>query len=250
MNALTTLWRRWTGPIREFGFLAGLLYGTDRLLSAASPACRVYCYELMVQPIQDGALAGARFTGQLELREIRCGDPEVALMPAREDIKAERYAQGAMCLGAFRKESFIGYIWFAFSRYEEDEVRCSYRLSPPREAVFDFDLYIFPEHRMGLAFVGIWNEANKYLKSRGVRYTYSRLTRFNVASRRAHTHLGWKKVGNAAFLQIAGLEIMAADVAPYFHVGLRRSQRVKLQLRPDALTQRDYGASRAATQRS
>jgi hypothetical protein len=102
--------------------------------------------------------------------------------------------------------------------------------------VFDFDFYLFPEHRMGLGFVGLWNGANAFLNRRGVHHTFSRLTRFNVASRRAHQHLGWKVVGRALFLQAWRIEIMLATLFPYVHISATKSGRVRLALRPDVLT--------------
>src|SRR5207244_10315742 len=121
--------------------------------------------------------------------EIRPGDPEIELMPARPDIKELRFAQNAICLGAFQKGKFIGYIWFCFRIYDEDEVRCTFLLTPRDEAVFDFDLYIFPEYRMGLGFMGIWNGACTVLWSRVLKYAFSRLIRVNEAYCRAHDHL-------------------------------------------------------------
>lgn len=226
------LLERYTSPFREFGWLGGLLYAADRALSRVLPFVRVYCYDLMMQPVPDAELLARRHRQRLMLREIRNGDPEVDLMPALDHIKKTRFAQHAVCLGAFRGETFVGYIWFSFRRHEEDEVRCTYELSPPGEAVFDFDLYIFPAHRMGLAFAGIWNEANRYLRSRGIRHSYSRLTRFNLPSRRAHAQLGAKRIGSAVFLRAGPLEMMAATVPPYLHVSLRRSHRVRLRLHP------------------
>jgi hypothetical protein len=221
--------------LREFGLFAGLLYTIDRLFSRLSTELRLYVYQLMVQPIPDRPLLSARFTKQLEIREIGRGDPEVALMPARPEIKESRFRQNAICLGAFHKGRFIGFIWFCFGAYEEDEVRCTYVLPAGDRAVFDFDLYLFPEHRMGIGFIGLWNGANEFLRNRGVRFSFSRLTRFNVASRRAHDHLGWKRVGNAIFLRAWGLEFMVATVSPYLHISLAKSQRVRLRLPPDVL---------------
>ena len=65
-----------------------------------------------------------------DLRLIAVGDPEIALMPARPEIKESRFAQGARCLGAFRKDRLIGYVWLAFGGYEEDEVRCTFEVVP------------------------------------------------------------------------------------------------------------------------
>lgn len=223
------------GSMREFGWFAGLIYAADQALARLSPAFRVYLYEIMVQPIHDEPLVPERFTRQLTIREIRRGDPELELMPARPDIKESRYAQDAICLGAYRYGTLIGYIWFCFGRYEEDEARCTFVLKPENESVFDFDLYVFPEHRMSLGFIGIWNEASKFLRRRGINYTYSRLTRFNLNSRRAHRHLGWKRVGRTLFLLAGPLQFMAATIFPFVHLSVRRSNRVRLKLRPDAL---------------
>jgi hypothetical protein len=119
-------------------------------------------------------------------------------------------------------------MWFCRGGYEEDEVRCTFVLGRAHESVFDFDFYIFPEHRMGLAFVGLWNAANEYLHGAGVRYTFSRLTRFNLASRRAHRHLGWRVVGRALFLCLGQVQCMLATVFPYVHVSRKRSVRLTL----------------------
>jgi hypothetical protein len=225
--------QRLTDPFKEYGFLAGLVYSIDRIFLRLTPALRLYFYELMVQPILDKPLLPERLAKHLEIREIKRGDPEVELMPARPEIKESRFKQNAICLGAFNKGQFVGYIWFCFNAYEEDEVRCTFVLTPPGESVFDFDLYIFPEHRMGLGFVGIWNGANRFLRSRGIKFSFSRLTRFNLASRRAHQHLGWKRVGSAVFLQAWRVEFMMATIFPYVHVSMGKSGQVRLRLHPD-----------------
>ncbi len=229
------LLRRLAGPFKEFGFFAGLLYAIDQVLGLVSSQMRLYYYEIMVQPILGKPLLSARLTRQLEFREIKRGDPEVELMPARPEIKASRFDQNAVCLGAFKDGQLIGYIWFCFRAYEEDEVRCTFVLTPEKESVFDFDLYLFPEHRMGLGFVGLWNGADAFLSSRGIRFTFSRLSRFNVASRRAHAHLGWKCVGRTIFLKAGRFELMLATIFPYLHASLAPSTRVGLRLRPDVL---------------
>ena len=224
-----------SGPFREFGPAAGLLYAIDRVLSILSPGLRLYFYELMVQPITDKPLLPGAFAKQLEIREIKAGDPELALMPVRPDAMQDRFTQNAVCLGAFRKDALIGYMWFCARTYNEDEVRCTYALGRERESVFDFDFYLFPEHRMGLGFVGLWNGANEFLNRRGIRYTFSRLTRFNLTSRRAHQHFGWKRVGRALFLRVWRLQVVVATLSPFVHVSMTRAGRVRLILQPDAL---------------
>lgn len=222
-------------PFREFGGFAGLVYLTDRAASRISPRLRLYFYELMIQPIPTAELLPARFTKNLEFREIARGSADIDQMPIRTEIRDSRFEQGAICLGAYQQQELIGYIWFSFHTYQEDEVRCTFVLHPTEHAVFDFDLYLFPKHRLGLGFVSLWNGANKYLRRRGVLYTYSRLTRFNVASRRAHDHLGWKCVGRCLFLKIFNFELMFSTISPFLHLSMSTSNRVHLNMRPDAL---------------
>lgn len=221
---------RLAGPFKEFGAGAGFLYVVDRLLRMLSPRLGLQVYEFMAQPIVAKPLLPPNLARSLSFREIGPGDPEVEQMPARPEIKASRYAQGATCLGAYRKGRLIGYLWWCQGRYDEDEVRCTYLLEPPERSVFDFDLYVLPEHRMGLGFVGIWHGANQVLRERGIVHTYSRLTRFNLASRRAHAHLGWKCVGRALFLKAWRVEAMASTVAPWVALTWSDGQRVSLRL--------------------
>jgi len=216
---------------RQYGLVTGLFYGIDRALQRLSSRLRLYVYQFMVQPISDKPLLPARFAKRLEIREIRRGDPEVALMPARPDIKEARFAQNSVCLGAYRDGRLIGYLWFCYGRYEEDEARCTYLVTPQGEAIFDYDLYVLPEHRMGLAFAGIWHGANQYLCMRGIRYTFSRYSRFNLASRRAHERLGGRPVGSAVFLHLGPIQLMAATLWPFLHLSLSPSRRVTFRLR-------------------
>ncbi|KPF52357.1 hypothetical protein D621_11680 [beta proteobacterium AAP51] len=230
-------------PFREFGLGAGGLYLLDRALRALSPSVGLQVYHFMVQPIGGKPLLPVNLSKNLSAQAIEPGHPAVAEMPAREEIKAQRFAQGAQCLGAYRKGELIGYLWYARERYREDEVRCDYVLAEPSDSVFDFDLYVLPKHRLGLGFVGLWHVANEVLGSAGVRYTFSRVTVFNVASRRAHAKLGWKRVASGLFLQAWRLEFMLASVRPFIGITLGPNQRVTLKLRPDVLAKQVSAAA-------
>jgi len=229
------MWQAASSAWREFGPVSGTIYLVDQALARISPRTRLQFYELMVQPIPDEPLIPERFTRSLSYRQIEAGDPAVALMPARDEIKRARFEAGALCLGTYKNDELIGYMWFAFERYREDEVACQFQLEPAAEAVFDFDFYLVPKHRMGLGFISLWDGANRFLRERGIRYTFSRLTRFNVASRKAHDHLGWKRLGRALFLKLWRVELMLADVRPWIHVSLSERQPVKITLRPTVL---------------
>jgi hypothetical protein len=200
---------------------------TDQALSRLSPNLRLYFYELMIQPISSERMLTASLMKNIEFREIQPGDPDLDRIPIDEKIIASRFAQGAICLGTYKKGDLIGYIWFSFYTYQEDEIRCTFVLHPGDQSVFDFDLYLFPEHRLGLGFVSLWDAANQFLENPGVLYTCSRLTRFNVASRRAHDHLGWRCVGRCVFLKLWMFELMFST--------LSSGSRVQLDMRPDVL---------------
>lgn len=220
------------GAIKEFGLAAGLLYVIDRALRRLSPRLGLYVYELMAQPIPEKPVLSAKLASKLTFVEIGRGHPSLALMPPPAAVIQSRFDQKAVCLCTYRGEVLLGYIWLCFDRYLEDEVRCDYLIAEVPGSVFDFDLYILPEHRMGLAFTAVWHGANEYLRARGVRRSFSRLTRFNTASRRSHAHLKWRRVGRVLVFAAWHLEIMLADIAPYVALTIGPRQRVSLQLRP------------------
>ncbi|MFO1217469.1 MAG: hypothetical protein U1E89_03690 [Burkholderiaceae bacterium] len=223
-------WGRFAGPFKEFGAAVGLLYVAHRLLSALSPRFALHYFEIMAQPITGKPLLASGLARNLSFRELHSGDPEITLMPAREDIKADRFRSGARCLAAYRKHQLLGYMWLAFERYREDEARFTFELAAPKESAFDFDFYVFPEHRMGIGFMAIWHGGNAFLHERGVRWSFSRVTRFNTASRRAHLRLGGQVVGSVWVLQLGVLEVTFATVAPFVALTWRRTQRVTLNL--------------------
>lgn len=228
-------WARLAGPFREFGAAAGSLYVIDRLLRAVSPRLGLIVYELMVQPVLEKPLLPASMAAHLSYHLIQPGDAEVAQMPARTEIKAQRFARGTQCLGVYLKGKWVGYIWLARDEYLEDEVRCTYALAQPAVSVFDFDLVVLPAHRLGLGFAAVWDAANRHLRDQGIRYSFSRVTRFNLASRRAHARLGCRRLGLAVFLKAGPLECMLASQAPFVAASWREEGRARLVLGPAVL---------------
>ena len=217
-------------PFKEFGFFSGLAYLIDQILLRVSENTRLQFYELMVQPIPEKRLVPERFIKSLCFQQILEGDEAVQLMPAREDIKEERFRQGAICLGAYKQEELIGFVWFAFGHYQEDEVRCNFILENAETSVFDFDFYLFPQHRAGLNFVGLWDGANRFLREKGIRQTYSRVTRFNTASRRAHVRLGAQCFGKVIVLKLGSFEWLFATQKPFLQVSFFSTSRVDLRM--------------------
>ncbi len=224
-------------PFKEFGFLAGLLYLADQFLILTKSKCRLFCYEFMVQPVPDKSIAPKSFSRLVEIREIKPGDPELSLMPPPENVLADRFDQPTICLGAFQNQKIIAYQWFCFGPYQEDEVRCTLIPLPEKQAVFDFDIYVFPEHRLGIAFVGLWDGANSYLRNKGIRYTCSRVSRFNLESRTAHAHMKWRCAGRAIFIKLVRWQIMLATLSPFVHLSLGEGTFPRVKLRSDTVLQ-------------
>ncbi|MBL8225876.1 MAG: hypothetical protein JNM50_11160 [Chromatiales bacterium] len=225
---------RLAGPFREFGAFSGLLYAASRVLPMLSPRLNLYVYDLMVQPVTGKALLPQRLSQAFSVAPIGPEAAELGLMPAPRSVIEGRFAQGSICLGAWRGGQLTGYMWLCPSRYDEDEVRCRYQLLPAGQSVFDFDVHIFPEHRLGFAFVALWNGANHWLQDQGVKFSFSRISRFNVASRRAHTRLGCRRLGSAAFLRAGQAQVMVATVSPYVDISTRSTASPTMNLQPPA----------------
>ena len=212
------MFARLLSPFREFGPFAGWIYVLTRALRRARVPVHVYFYELMAQPVPETPLLRAGLSKSLEVRAIGPGDPALARMPLSAATLAARFAQPTVCLGAFRKDRLIAYMWMCLGAYDEDEVACRFVPSGSPRAAWDFDFYVYPEDRLGLGFAGLWDAANAYLRARGYRYTCSRVNRFNTASRRAHARLQGRRLGQLLFVRGFGLQAMLANVPPYLSV--------------------------------
>jgi len=221
-------------PFRLFGVLGGIAYVIDRVLVRIPGQLRLHVYDFMEQPITGKALLPRRLGKGLEVRPIHRDDSAVRLMPPPATVKRRRLEQGAECLGAYVKDELVAYMWFCRDQYREDEIRCDYILHPKERSVFDFDVYVFPERRMGLAFAKLWSGANQLLFDEGIRHSFSRVNRFNVSSKRAHDRLGWRRVGSATALKAWDWELLITTVSPYLSFSLSDAQRPKLHLRASA----------------
>lgn len=224
------MWHRLLDPFKTFGVRDGALYVVHRLLQRVSPRCGLFVYDVTAQAITAKPLLPERWAKNLRYMEIPRDDPAIDAMPARAEIKRQRFEQGATCLGVYREEQLLGYIWYCFGRYDEDEVRFRYELTDGQRAVFDFDLYILPEYRMGIGFAAVLHSANQYLRSRGVDCSFSRLTRFNLASRRSHSHVGLVTVATTHCLQLGTVEIVLSSTSPHIAITWSKGQRVSFKL--------------------
>jgi hypothetical protein len=204
--------------IRELGWLDGCLYALARLLTTASGGrALLYKYYFVEQPIPEKRRLSPARGASLEIRRMAAGDPVLADFPRPQWVFPYRFDQLAICLAALKEGKGIGFLWFTLSAYQEDEVRCRYVPLPEGVSAWDFDVYVAPEHRTGIAFMKLWDEANMLLSSRGFRWSLSRISAFNAGSMLAHAKMGASPIGSAVFLKLGGWQLCVASLPPYVH---------------------------------
>jgi hypothetical protein len=201
--------------LRQLGLLDGCWYLLAAALTRASSGrWRLFKYRLVAQPIHARALCGTRGRA-IEVHPVGpdLADSQQVRPPA---VIRRRFAAGAQCLAAYRAGTMAGFLWYCPGPYVEDEVRARYVPAPA--AVWDFDVAVFDEHQLGFTFVRLWDEANRRLHAGGVRWTMSRISAFNPASRASHGRLGAVRLGSAVFLRCGRWQWTAATLRPFLHL--------------------------------
>lgn len=225
---------RLIAPLREtfrrLPPLDAMLYLTGRALAAATFGhCRLVKYYFMAQPIAPGG-AGADRRGAIAVRIVAPDDPVVKRFPRPPQIIARRFAAGAQAFVAEIHGRFAGFLWLQQWSYDEDEVRCRYVPWPPQHTVWDFDVHVEPEFRMGRAFSKLWDAANRHLRERGVRWSMSRISAFNPESLRAHARLGSAPIGSAVFVTLGPWQAAWLSEKPFIHVALSAAAHPTIRL--------------------
>lgn len=222
--------------VRQMGAWNSLLYLVSRVLDRASGGrVRLIKYYIVAQPIAVSALL--RPDAKTELRFTEAGDPLIRHFPRPTEVIARRYADGARCITATVNGTFAGFIWWQHDRYEEDEVRCTYVLEQPQHSVWDYDVYVAPDFRLGRTMARLWHATNRHLMAQGVRWTFSRISAFNASSLRSHAKLGMQRVSSITFWQAGSLQLATFDDPPYLHASLSRRKRPLIRLRLPELRQ-------------
>lgn len=216
--------------VGELGPVGTLCYVGYRLCAKSGGLASLHRYLFVAQPIPDQALLPPRRGRSIAIRQVDAKDPVLLSLPLDQKVLAYRAGQGAICFGAFKEGEIIGCLWLCLASYEEDEVRCRYHPAPPDKTSWDFDVYLQPEHRSGLGFARLWDEANDFLRRRGVEFSWSRISAFNPTSIASHARLGAKVVGNATFLRLGPCQLMIASVPPYIHFSPRKTDVPSIRL--------------------
>lgn len=215
---------------KTLGPCTATCYAVARLLEIATRGkWRLIGYRFVAQPVPDVVGAAPARTGAIQLRYLHADDPLVAQFPRPADVIARRFRDGAHCLAAIKGDRLVGFLWFKEREYLEDEVRSRYRFDPTT-AVWDFDVYIDPDFRLGRLFARLWEFAHRELRARGYRWTLSRISAFNAASLAAHARLGARRIGSALFFVAGRVQVSFVTRSPYLHIGWRDDMRPALFL--------------------
>jgi hypothetical protein len=216
--------------LRELGLRDGSLYLLGRFLSLVSRGrVRITKYYLTAQPIGSGQSTKLRPDPGTTFRDVLPGDDLIAAFPARPaDTLLRRFGTGATCTAAVVKGQFAGFIWLQREAYEEDEVRCTYVLVRPEASVWDFDVHIEPRYRLGRTMARLWAHVDERLGSSGVRWSFSRISAFNVASLSSHARLGARRCGAVSFLTLGPWQLAWGACGWHWSTSSRLVPRVLL----------------------
>ena len=209
--------------LSDLGLVNAVLYVCGQALQRLTGGrAFIQHYYLVTQPVT-GALRLPRRLGQsLAVRAIAQGDAALAGFPRRPDVIASRYAQGSTCLAAFREGQLAGFIWFCPHAYREDEVRCTFVPEPTGRTWWDYDVFVDPGQRNGMAFTKLWSSAMELMGSQGVAWSASRISAFVPGSLAAHRRMGAIVSGRALFLVAFDVQLTLATVRPFVHLSLRK----------------------------
>jgi len=202
----------------------------NRLLGLLSPAWGIHPYAFVVQKIPDRPLLPPALAKNGHAERLLPGSDWLDHTGIAAHTLLERFSRGDGGVVAIRKNQLVGHAWWAVRPYPEPEARCTFEWGDGSDAVFDFDVYVRPEQRMGIGFMAVWDALAEELRSQGVQYTYSRISRFNLASQRAHARLGATAIGQAIFLCAGPLTIALTAQAPFLRMALGSGCRLRLRL--------------------
>lgn len=191
----------------------------------------LHLYRLVAQPVPDEPLLPPGRGQRIAVRPITAEESEALTFPRPRSVIRQRFRDGGQCLGAFRDDRLIGFLWLHWGTYQEDEVRCLFRPEPADTTAWDYDVWVDPAFRFSPAFAKLWDEAFTRLRSAGVTWTMSRVAAGNAGSLGAHGRLKARAVGSALFVRAGPLQLTVATARPWLHLAAGRRRQPTLIVR-------------------
>lgn len=228
--------------IRQLGWLNGCLYALARVAASVfGNRVRIHKYYFVAQPVPKLYWLPPHRGQNLEIRQVAGFDPVVRQFPRPDWAAPYRFNQGAVCLAALKAGTLVGFLWLTLRSYQEDEVRCRYMPLPLGKSAWDFDVHVEPEHRTGIVFLKLWDEANRFLTAHQIQWSLSRISAFNSGSILSHARMGAQRIGVVTFLSIGSWQISASTVPPYFHLSTHAGSLPTYGLNPERSRKTELG---------
>lgn len=202
---IAAVWKKLKQLHKELGTTLMLDYLGRRTLAAVGIGLQRY--HLVLQPVATKAWVPERHRASFDIREVDQTSYRVEWFPRPAEVVQARFNQGAHCWVAFKDEKPVGCQWLLPGPYLEDEVRCRFVPVPQGSLVWDFDVYVTPELRLGRLFLLLWDTTNRWMRQRGIDCSASRIDTLNLQSIRSHQRMGARIIGNAWFVNLAGLQL-------------------------------------------
>ena len=210
-----------------------LYYYTHRALEIISfGKARIIRYYIFAQPVQTKELLPKSRGKNIEIKFINQWDNDFLQFPRPKEVIENHLKQEASCFVAKKGSRVIGFLWLVKNAYEEDEVRCRFLLQPKDKVMWDFDVYINPEERIGFAFLKLWDAANTYMRNNNSQWSLSRISSFNQKSLASHSKLGAVIIASATFLCVGKLQASFFSTAPFINISLNTKTRPTLIVSP------------------
>jgi hypothetical protein len=215
--------------VKQLGGVNAGLYLINRLTDTFSLGLSFNKYYFVAQFLSGDPLLPPGKGQSLRVVELPSDHISSHPCPRPAAVIADRYQQGAVCLAAYKNEEFAGCLWYAKSRYREDEVRCQYDLGS-EQAAWDFDVYVEPKYRLSPVFLKLWDEASAKLVSEGCHWSLSRISAFNPMSLSSHRRMGAKPIGWAVFVCAGKVQVTISSIKPFMHFSISEKSFPTFQL--------------------
>lgn len=220
--------------IARLGWWTGTLYVLARTLRRLAPFFSIEKYYVVAQPVPARKLLPETRGRGIVVRAIDHDDPLVSQLPRPREEMARRFAGGAVCFLAMRENRIVGHLWATRSAYREPLHRAEFVPQPPGRTAWDFDMWIDPAERLGLAFARLWDSCNRYFLEQGVTWTCSRVSAFKPESLQAHARLGMRVMHSLLYFGAGQVELLLADVAPFVALSFSRHTFPVIEVTPPA----------------
>ena len=205
--------------IGSLGFKNGMLYLLGRAMQAVSVGrWRLIRYYLVAQPVPNPFVPVCRPSESDRVSEIALSNPILEQFPRPNSVIQGRFKKNQVCLAASNKQKFSGFLWFARGSYDEDEVHCRFVLAAPDSTVWDFDVHVEPDFRLGRTFARLWDAANEHFSANGIEWSISRISAFNKQSIQSHGRMGIRRLQVLTFVCFGRLQIGFMSCRPYITI--------------------------------